>query len=202
MPNIILSPNRWKDGNNTSPPSVWNGTLYDFTGYDGGTTSIFATANAGDTIAFTLNNLSSSNVPIIPNGFQVLVNGVQVYSYDLTKVGSATFSSSPLNHGDQIHIWANTQYISTYAVDFTLSSPPPPPPVILPYVRLTWSDDGGHNWSNAQEQSMGAIGQTSQRVIFRRIGSTRRNTGLDRIFEISSDAYTQVCLVGASIGDG
>lgn len=67
---------------------------------------------------------------------------------------------------------------------------------------LKWSDDGGHNWSNAQYQSMGSIGQTTQRVIFRRIGSTRRNTGLDRIFEISSDCYTQVALVGASIGDG
>jgi len=71
-----------------------------------------------------------------------------------------------------------------------------------PIIQLRWSDDGGHNWSNAQESSMGAVGQTAQRVIFRRIGSTRRNTGLDRIFEISSESPVQVSLVGASIGDG
>lgn len=69
-------------------------------------------------------------------------------------------------------------------------------------MSLKWSDDGGHNWSNEQYSSMGSVGQTSFRVIFRRIGSTRRNTGLDRIFEISSDAYTQVALIGASLGDG
>lgn len=69
-------------------------------------------------------------------------------------------------------------------------------------VRLRWSDDGGHTWSNAEQASMGDVGQTAQRVIFRRIGSTRRNTGLDRIFEISSDYPQQVALIGASIGDG
>lgn len=71
-----------------------------------------------------------------------------------------------------------------------------------PLVQLRWSDDGGHNWSNTQEASTGAIGQTAQRVIFRRIGSTRRNTGLDRIFEISGESPVQVALVGASVGDG
>lgn len=69
-------------------------------------------------------------------------------------------------------------------------------------MSLRWSDDGGHNWSNYKYQSMGSIGQTSYRVIFRRIGSTRRNTGLYRVFEISSDCYTQVALIGASLGDG
>ncbi len=67
---------------------------------------------------------------------------------------------------------------------------------------LKWSDDGGHNFANPHIQSMGNIGQTSQRVIFRRIGSTRRNSGLDRILEISSESNVQVALIGASIGDG
>ena len=71
-----------------------------------------------------------------------------------------------------------------------------------PYVELKWSDDGGHNWSNSQTASTGSTGQTAERVIFRRIGSTRRNTGLDRIFELSSDSMVQVALVRASIADG
>ena len=69
-------------------------------------------------------------------------------------------------------------------------------------VMLSWSDDGGHNWSNRVITSSGFTGQTAQRVIFHRLGSTRRNTGLDRIFEISGDDYNQVALVGASINDG
>lgn len=69
-------------------------------------------------------------------------------------------------------------------------------------VRLRWTDDGGHNWSNFMSSAMGATGQTANRVIFRRLGSTRESTGLDRVFEISSDAYTQTCLVGASFIDG
>lgn len=68
-------------------------------------------------------------------------------------------------------------------------------------VELTWSDDGGHNFANRQVQDMGDIGQTAQRVIFRRIGSTRRNSGLDRVFELSSEAPMQVCLVGASLNE-
>lgn len=68
-------------------------------------------------------------------------------------------------------------------------------------VMLSWSDDGGHNFANRQVQDMGEIGQTAQRVIFRRIGSTRRNSGLDRVFELSSEAPMQVCLVGASLNE-
>lgn len=71
-----------------------------------------------------------------------------------------------------------------------------------PQVILTWTDDGGHNYSNEQLSSEGDIGQTSFRVIWRRIGSTRRNTGLDRIFEVSSTEPRQVALIGASLGDG
>jgi len=78
-----------------------------------------------------------------------------------------------------------------------------PPPIPTPAgVVLRWSDDGGHIWSNPSYAYQGATGKTSQRVMWRRIGSTRRNTGLDRIFEISSDDPVQVALVGASIGDG
>lgn len=72
----------------------------------------------------------------------------------------------------------------------------------IPQVMLRWSDDGAHTWSGPTFASQGSIGQTAKRVIWRRIGSTRRNTGLDRIFEVSSDAPVQVALIGASIGDG
>jgi hypothetical protein len=91
---------------------------------------------------------------------------------------------------------AQTVTLLQFTPQFFVPDPP------FPEMILKWSDDGGHTFANRQIQSMGAIGQTAQRVIFRRIGSTRRNKGLDRIFEISSDAMVQVCLVGASIDDG
>ena len=70
-----------------------------------------------------------------------------------------------------------------------------------PQVVLRWSDDGGHNWSNQYLQPAGTIGKTGQRVKYTRIGSTRRQHGLDRTFELSStDAFT-VSLIGAELGD-
>ena len=71
-----------------------------------------------------------------------------------------------------------------------------------PQVILRWSDDGGHLFSNEQLCSEGNVGQTSWRVIWRRIGSTRRNSGLDRIFEVASAEPLQVSLIGASLDDG
>lgn len=66
-----------------------------------------------------------------------------------------------------------------------------------PQCMLRWSDDGGHNWSDYRIGSVGQPGQTSIRVKFNRLGSTKRNGGLDRIFEISSTDQFGVCLIGA-----
>lgn len=68
-----------------------------------------------------------------------------------------------------------------------------------PQVVLRWSDDGGHKWSNERFASAGKTGETARRVMFRRLGSTRFNTGLDRIFEISSTDDFFVGLIGADL---
>ena len=68
-----------------------------------------------------------------------------------------------------------------------------------PLVMLRWSDDGGHNWSNERLWSAGAPGETAKRVRFTRLGSTRRESGLDRMFELSSSDAFPVALIGASI---
>lgn len=92
--------------------------------------------------------------------------------------------------------------MSTLIIQFTPKLVLPDPYVPPPQISLRWSDDGGHNWSNPSYASQGDTGQMAQRVIWRRIGSTKRNSGLDRIFEVSSDDPVQVALIGASIGDG
>ncbi len=68
-----------------------------------------------------------------------------------------------------------------------------------PQVYLKWSDDGGHTWSRELQRSAGAIGETTRRVKFNGLGSTKRNGGLDRIFELSSADPFSVALIGADL---
>lgn len=66
-----------------------------------------------------------------------------------------------------------------------------------PQVVLRWSDDGCHNWSNERFQAAGQTGQTKMRVIFKRLGSTKLNAGLDRVWELSSSDAMPVAIIGA-----
>ena len=68
-----------------------------------------------------------------------------------------------------------------------------------PQCMLRWSDDGGHNWSDQMIAAAGPTGATAQRVKFNRLGSTRRNTGLDRIFELSSADTFSTAITGADL---
>lgn len=66
-----------------------------------------------------------------------------------------------------------------------------------PVCQLRCSDDGGHTWPITRFSSVGNTGQTGRRVKFNRLGSTRRNSGLDRIFELSSTDRFNVAITGA-----
>lgn len=66
-----------------------------------------------------------------------------------------------------------------------------------PQVVLRWSDDGGWTWTPERYAEAGQIGQTARRVMFRRLGSTRRNSGLDRVFELSSTDSAATAIIGA-----
>ena len=72
-------------------------------------------------------------------------------------------------------------------------------PPLGPLVVLRWSDDGGHTWSNEMFRNAGPPGATAQRVMFKRLGATRRGQGLDRIFELSSTDEFKVAIIGAEI---
>lgn len=212
MANLLLDPSLWVDDAGHTPPSYWNGSQYVFnSGPSGGPVQyieLIATASSGDYVEATMDNLvavpgSTLNTQVVQ---MIDLNGSPSSPYyqngtDMASVGSWTINTGALNGGEKIQIIGNSQNLSFYAYDFTLTATQPPPIPTPPYVRLRWSDDGGHNFSNSQYQSIGATGQTAYRVLFRRIGSTRRNSGLDRIFELSSDAMVQVCLVGASLNE-
>jgi len=62
------------------------------------------------------------------------------------------------------------------------------------FVRLSYSDDGGHNWSNWEEESIGEVGQYGTRVVFTRLGST-----YERVWKIQCSSPRQRDLLGAVI---
>ncbi len=64
---------------------------------------------------------------------------------------------------------------------------------------LRWSDDGGATWSDIRIQAVGKLGETTHVVKFNRLGSTRRNNGLDRIFELSSSSVFPARIIGADL---
>jgi hypothetical protein len=65
-----------------------------------------------------------------------------------------------------------------------------------PIVTLSWSDDGGHTWSNEldREASSGEIGEYRVRVKWRRLG-----VGRDRVFRIATSAAVPVTWLGAEL---
>jgi hypothetical protein len=77
-----------------------------------------------------------------------------------------------------------------------LTAGPPPSPVqgSAPVALLSWSDDGGHTWSNEHESSMGEIGRYLTRVKWRRLG-----VGRDRVFRVATSEPVPVSWLGAEI---
>ena len=66
-----------------------------------------------------------------------------------------------------------------------------------PVVMLRWSDDGGHSWSNTHNGAVGKIGEYGKRVIWRRLGITRKLR--DRIYEISGTDPVDMAIMGAEL---
>lgn len=63
-----------------------------------------------------------------------------------------------------------------------------------PLVSLQWSDDGGHSWSNEYFGSIGKIGETKARVIWRRLGRAR-----DRVYRVFGSDPVKIAILGAEI---
>jgi hypothetical protein len=63
-----------------------------------------------------------------------------------------------------------------------------------PLVYLSWSDDGGHTWSNEHAASLGAMGQYKNRCIWRRLG-----VGRDRVFRVTTSEPVPITWLGAEL---
>lgn len=68
-----------------------------------------------------------------------------------------------------------------------------------PQMMLRWSDDGGDTWSNEVWADGNQPGNTGSRVLFYRLGMTKRGKGLDRTFELSGTDPVPVALIGADL---
>lgn len=68
-----------------------------------------------------------------------------------------------------------------------------------PQLVLRWSDDGGHTFSGNRIVPVGQRGETAFTVKFNRLGMTRRFSGSDRIFELSSTDPFRVAILDADV---
>lgn len=66
-----------------------------------------------------------------------------------------------------------------------------------PLAMLEVSKDGGHSWSNRREVSLGRIGETRARAIWRRLGQ-----GRDWVFRVTVTDPVPVRIIGASVRSG
>jgi hypothetical protein len=66
-----------------------------------------------------------------------------------------------------------------------------------PQVMLRWSDDGGHTWSSEHWRSMGKLGETGRRVLWRRLGMTIKLR--DRVYEVSGTDPVKIAIMGAEL---
>jgi len=85
----------------------------------------------------------------------------------------------------------------TESNDYIITQGAPLAPGVDPQVMLRWSDDGGHTWSNEHWKSMGRIGRTGYRTIWRRLGMTLKLR--DRVYEISGTDAVKIAIMGAEL---
>jgi len=85
----------------------------------------------------------------------------------------------------------------TESGSYILAQSAPLAPGVDPQVMLRWSDDGGHTWSNEHWKSMGRIGQTGYRTIWRRLGMTTKLR--DRVYEVSGTDPVKIAVMGAEL---
>jgi hypothetical protein len=85
----------------------------------------------------------------------------------------------------------------TESGNYIIAQGAPLEPGVNPQVMLRWSDDGGHTWSNEHWKSMGRIGQTGHRTIWRRLGMTLKLR--DRVYEISGTDAVKIAIMGAEL---
>lgn len=67
----------------------------------------------------------------------------------------------------------NRERVTMYSFETTIETGPGNATTPDPQVMLTYSDDGGHTWSNEMWRSLGKVGEYRSRAIWRKLGQFR-----------------------------
>lgn len=62
------------------------------------------------------------------------------------------------------------------------------------FLRMQYSDDGGYNWSNWEQETIGAVGEYGTRVVFTRLGSFR-----NRVVRVRCTSPIRCDILGAVV---
>jgi hypothetical protein len=150
-------------------------------------------SRTGSNIKLGLHNTNGTTTELTPNITQA--NQFNTYTWNLSAVTDVN-----KNAIDKIIITIvnadadNTFYLDNwyYQTTTTYSSAVASYTNGTPYASLSWSDDGGHTWSNDYLASMGAIGKYITRLVWRRLGYSR-----DRVFRLAISESAKKVLIGA-----
>ncbi len=112
------------------------------------------------------------------------------------QAGVGLAGTDPLDPVDVLLLTESGDFLITESGEYILVTPGTTQGA-NPQIMLRWSDDGGHTWSNEHTASLGRIGQTGTRVIFRRLGMTMKLR--DRVYEVSCSDPVKIALMGAML---
>ena len=149
------------------------------------------TSNAANRIVIGTNSIPSMNTPF----------NIGTLGANIAPDANAYFSEIRVSNSVR-HIANFTPpaapFITYYPAQVeTLQSTANSPYWLNSQAALSWSDDGGHTWSNDYLAPMGAVGQYKARLIWRRLGYSR-----DRVFRIAMSEPTKKVLIGAVVEGG
>lgn len=120
-----------------------------------------------------------------------------VYVFDLnatTDNGAAikwTRSCAPLQSPDFDFV-----YFKSLQIDFETGVGTQTGQGVDPVVNLSYSDDGGHTWSNELPRGLGKAGQYKQQVRWLRLGRAK-----DRVFRVTGSDPVKVAIINAAINN-
>jgi len=100
------------------------------------------------------------------------------------------------------HVWSRENrervFQSSIQVEFTPGVGLQTGQGVNPQAMLRWSNDGGFTWSNEHWTTLGAVGVTRNRAMWRRLGRAR-----DRVYELNFSDPVARDIVGATLyGEG
>ena len=122
------------------------------------------------------------------NGFLYALSS-SVYSDNGTNIVSVRIAQSINDKND-----LNSFFINKMQIDAETGIGNVNNPAKDPQAMLSWSNDGGHVWSNDYAASLGKIGQYKTRLIWRRVGNSR-----DRVFKLVISDPIKKVLIGQVI---